>query len=315
MAKAATNNKKTTAAKKPPAKKAAAAKKAPVKTSPATKPSKPTKATTAKKSAPTKSPPKKAPLKKAAMKLPPAKAAPAPVKTGATKKVSKEPPAKTTSKKATSAPSVDKDKSPAKASKPAAKAAAKPAVPLKKGGGLRQDVDVKSAVGGHAPRPIKDEAGTGGLSFLTGKPGSSGQLGASPSDEPRLARTKLNSKELRHFRDLLLDKRRQLLGDVDSLENEALRVEQSNLSHLPVHMADQGTDNYEQEFTLSLADRDRQLIADVDHALAKIDDKTFGICEGTGQMIVTARLEAQPTARYSIEYAKTLKRPGVALRP
>ena len=129
-----------------------------------------------------------------------------------------------------------------------------------------------------------------------------------------MTRTKLSAKELAHFRGLLLAKRRQLVGDMETMENEALRTETSNLSHLPVHMADMGTDNYEQEFTLSLVDRERKLLDEIDRALAKIADRTYGICEGTGQMITNERLEAQPWAHYSIEYARHLQRPGVRRR-
>ena len=57
----------------------------------------------------------------------------------------------------------------------------------------------------------------------------------------------LKARELESFRDLLIAKRRELLGDVHSMEEEALRsASSSNLSNLPIHMADMGTDNYEQ---------------------------------------------------------------------
>lgn len=151
----------------------------------------------------------------------------------------------------------------------------------------------------------------GGLNFLGGKPGSSGDDSRLDPKAPRLARSRLTTRELRDFRELLLAKRRQLLGDMETMENEALRTETSNLSHLPVHMADMGTDNYEQEFTLSLVDRERKLVDEIDRALVKIDKKTFGICEGTGQMITKERLEAQPWARFSIEWARHLQRPGM----
>lgn len=151
----------------------------------------------------------------------------------------------------------------------------------------------------------------GGLNFLGGKPGSSGDGSRLDPKAPRLTRTRLTTRELRDFRELLLAKRRQLLGDMETMENEALRTETSNLSHLPVHMADMGTDNYEQEFTLSLVDRERKLVDEIDRALVKIDQKTFGICEGTGQMIAKERLEAQPWARFSIEWARHLQRPGM----
>ena len=118
----------------------------------------------------------------------------------------------------------------------------------------------------------------------------------------------LKAKELESFRDLLLAKRRELLGDVHSMEEEALRsASGSNLSNLPIHMADMGTDNYEQEFTLGLVEKDRQLLREINVALGKIRDGTYGICEGTGKPITKARLEAKPWAKYSIEYARKLE--------
>jgi RNA polymerase-binding protein DksA len=118
----------------------------------------------------------------------------------------------------------------------------------------------------------------------------------------------LKQKELDYFRDLLLAKRRELLGDVQSMEEEALRsTSGSNLSNLPIHMADMGSDNYEQEFTLRLVDKDRQLLREINHALAKIRDGTYGICEGTGKPIGKARLEVKPWARHSIEYTRQME--------
>jgi RNA polymerase-binding transcription factor DksA len=69
-------------------------------------------------------------------------------------------------------------------------------------------------------------------------------------------------------------------------------------------MADMGTDNYEQEFTLGLVEKDRNLLRESTSALAKIQNGTFGLCEGTGKPIGKPRLEAQPWARFSIEYAR-----------
>lgn len=122
-------------------------------------------------------------------------------------------------------------------------------------------------------------------------------------------RAGLSTREIEHFRDLLLEKRRELLGDVSSMETSALRSGNSNLSTLPMHMADAGTDNYEQEFTLGLVEKDRQLMREINIALAKIQDGSYGICEGTGKAIATPRLEAQPWARYSIEHARALEKP------
>ena len=123
--------------------------------------------------------------------------------------------------------------------------------------------------------------------------------------KPRKNQAGLSPKDLEHFRDLLLQKRRELLGDMGQMEREALRsAGGSNLSNLPLHMADMGTDNYEQEFTLGLVEKDRNVVREINQALAKIMDGTYGICEGTGKAITKVRLEAQPWAKYSIEYAR-----------
>ena len=80
-----------------------------------------------------------------------------------------------------------------------------------------------------------------------------------PPPPPRLKPTKnlagLSLKELESFRDMLFAKRRELVGDMYSMEREALQRSGENLSNLPIHMADMGTDNYEQEFTLGLMEK------------------------------------------------------------
>jgi DnaK suppressor protein len=129
---------------------------------------------------------------------------------------------------------------------------------------------------------------------------------------PRKNQAGLTSREIEIFRTLLLEKRRELVGDVSSIERDSLRASSgSNLSNLPLHMADMGTDNYEQEFTIGLMEKDRKLLKELNHALAKIQDGSYGICEGTGQPISKVRLEAQPWARFSIDYARRLEHGGI----
>jgi DnaK suppressor protein len=134
-----------------------------------------------------------------------------------------------------------------------------------------------------------------------------------PTDgKPRKNQAGMSPRELEHYRELLLAKRRELVGDMSSMEYEALRsTTGSNLSNLPIHMADMGTDNYEQEFTLGLVEKDRQLLREINSALAKIQNGNYGLCEGTGKPISKPRLEAQPWAKYSIDYARELEKGGV----
>ncbi|MBW8034558.1 MAG: hypothetical protein FVQ79_02525 [Planctomycetes bacterium] len=81
-----------------------------------------------------------------------------------------------------------------------------------------------------------------------------------------------------------------------------------DLSSMPIHMADMGTDNFEQEFALGLMDSERKLLEEINDALGRIVDGVYGICSGTGKDIRKARLEANPWARYCIEYATMVEK-------
>jgi len=114
----------------------------------------------------------------------------------------------------------------------------------------------------------------------------------------------LTQAEIDKFKDLLLAKRNEILGNVLSMEDETLRRQRSNLSNMPVHMADAGSDNYEIENTLGLMDSERKLLREIDEALDRIEEGTYAICQGSGKSIPKTRLEAIPWARYCVEYAR-----------
>ena len=124
-------------------------------------------------------------------------------------------------------------------------------------------------------------------------------------------RTKLSAKELDGYREVLLRSRAELIGRVDSLEDEALRSSGGNLSNMPLHMADVGTDTFDQEFALNLAASDREKLAEIDAALQRIIDRTYGVCQITGKPIPKARLDANPLAKHTVEAARLVER-GVA---
>lgn len=130
------------------------------------------------------------------------------------------------------------------------------------------------------------------------------------SQKREASKAHLTAAEIEHFRLLLVEKLHELLGDVDWIEQEALRssrTEKGDLSNMPIHMADIGTDNYEQEFSLGLMDSERKLVREIFDAIKRIDRGTYGICEGTDQPIPKARLEASPWARYCVEYASLIE--------
>ena len=127
----------------------------------------------------------------------------------------------------------------------------------------------------------------------------------------RRKKSHLSASEIKHFKEMLLQKRRDILSDVSEMEDETLKKSRldatGDLSSMPIHMADIGTDNYEQEFTLELMDGERKLLREIDDALGRIERRTYGLCEGKGTPIAKARLEAQPWARHSVEYARMLE--------
>ncbi len=120
-------------------------------------------------------------------------------------------------------------------------------------------------------------------------------------------KTKLSKKELDHYSDLLLQKRAEILGLVEGMEQEALRSNGGNLSHMPIHMADIGSDTADQDFALNLAEKERETINEIDAALQRIDDGIFGVCQATGKPIPKARLDAKPWANYTIEAARMVE--------
>jgi RNA polymerase-binding transcription factor DksA len=122
------------------------------------------------------------------------------------------------------------------------------------------------------------------------------------------AKAKLPKRELDKYRDILKRKRSELVGDIATMEEEALRQNSGSLSSLPQHMAEQGSDASEQSLSLDLAQVDRNLIREIDEALRRIEAGTYGICELTHKPISSERLAELPWARYSIEAARELER-------
>ena len=125
-------------------------------------------------------------------------------------------------------------------------------------------------------------------------------------------KTSLTKAQLRQFREVLLAKRRDLLGDMTGIEAEAFRTGENgtggDLSNMPTHPADIGTDNYEHEFTLGLLESERSLLVEIEQAVQRIEANTYGICMGTGEPISLPRLKARPWAKYGIEYAEKLEK-------
>ena len=114
------------------------------------------------------------------------------------------------------------------------------------------------------------------------------------------------------YRLQLLALQNRLNTDVSDLADEALGKPGDeatvNLSHAPIHMADQGTDSFEQQFTLSLMENEEHTLGEIAAALERIERGTFGCCEECQQTIPQARLEALPYTRHCVGCARELQR-------
>lgn len=154
-----------------------------------------------------------------------------------------------------------------------------------------------------------------GMGLSSGRPlipssNAPAALGESEGPDGKKVKSPFTKRQLDKYAEVLHRKRRELLGDIDSMENEALKSDGGASSSLPQHMADQGSDSYDQTLSLDLAAADRTLLKEIDAALDRIADKTYGICAQTGKPISKERLDELPWARFSIEAARAMERHG-----
>lgn len=126
----------------------------------------------------------------------------------------------------------------------------------------------------------------------------------------------MNEEQRENHRQRLLEMATRLQGDDASIEGEALRQSggdaSGNLSNAPQHLADLGTDTFEQEMSASLLQNARQIQAEIAAALDRLERGTFGKCEGCGRDIGAGRLQAVPYARYCVNCAQNAEDAGEA---
>ena len=121
----------------------------------------------------------------------------------------------------------------------------------------------------------------------------------------------MTKTDLESFRQSLLNLRARLSGNLSHLAEEALRAtggeNSGSLSNTPLHMADLGTDNFEQEFTLSLIQNEEQVLVEIAEALNRINQGAYGKCEECGAPIPKARLQALPYTRHCVNCARKVQ--------
>ncbi len=247
---------------------------APVKKSPAKKPAPAPKAAPAKKAPPAKKPaPQKAPAKPAPKKAEasPNKAAPAPKKAAPAKKAA--------------APVKKAAPAPAKAATPAPKSTTPPATTK------------KSAAPAAAPKaaaPAKSQAAKVNVK-RTANLIDEGITLEAPPKKPVLPAAFLKKQKQR-----LVELRDVYLNAAEGVTNENLRNTEGSESAFGMHQADAGSDAYDRDFALSLLAKEQDAIYEINEALKRIDQGTYGICEMSGELIPEERLEALPFTRFTV---------------
>jgi RNA polymerase-binding protein DksA len=117
-----------------------------------------------------------------------------------------------------------------------------------------------------------------------------------------------SAAELKHFREIILEKRKETIEELDALKESMMDVTTgeyiSESSNYSLHM-EQGTDAMEREKTFLFASRSSKFVVQLDDALARIDTGTYGACKVCGLLVPKERLEAVPTATTCAEYKNT----------
>lgn len=118
-------------------------------------------------------------------------------------------------------------------------------------------------------------------------------------------KNKFNKKELAEFKKIVLKKKEEVIDGIKHISEDTLKKSQKDasgdISGYTYHMADVATDTYDREFSMGLASNERKYIYELDDALKKIEDGTFGACEDCNSLISKTRLRAIPYARLCVK--------------
>jgi RNA polymerase-binding protein DksA len=108
-------------------------------------------------------------------------------------------------------------------------------------------------------------------------------------------RKKMSAAEKKEVRDMLIAMRRRFSGHIASLQSDSLKRDDE------VNLAEDGTDTFERQFALTLASAEQDALFDVDDALRRLDENTYGLCEECGAVVGIIRLKALPFVRKCIQ--------------
>ena len=125
----------------------------------------------------------------------------------------------------------------------------------------------------------------------------------------------LSDAELAYFKDLILQKRKDAVQEIEGLKNRIHNDNHRDLdndSEYSYHMADSASVSTDREQVYQMMDRLEKFVGYLDRALDRIENKTYGICRVTGKKIDKERLEVIPHTQLSIEGKLMEKQHGVS---
>lgn len=132
-----------------------------------------------------------------------------------------------------------------------------------------------------------------------------GQKSAQRSDADIAASDLFTYDELKKFRDQLVKEKKKILANAKAaIEAGSIRLDTNEM----MDEVDLASATIEQNLTFHLLDRERRLLAEVEHALLKIKGGSYGYCEGTGEAIPKRRLELAPWTRHSVKHKEQLEK-------
>jgi RNA polymerase-binding transcription factor DksA len=118
--------------------------------------------------------------------------------------------------------------------------------------------------------------------------------------------------KFRRYYKLLIDLRRHLTGQIDQHTEDTLKRsskdDAGDLSSYGQHMADAGTDTFDRDFALSMVANEQEALSEVEAAIQRIKNDTYGVCEVTQKPIAKERLLAVPFTRYSAQALKQIEK-------
>ena len=113
----------------------------------------------------------------------------------------------------------------------------------------------------------------------------------------------LTPEDLSLFKERLIAKRQEVKQRLTRHLSQAITDDDRSADEL-----DQAGKISDQAYLMRLADKERKLLQQIEHALRKFETDEYGLCEGTGELIGRKRLDLRPWTRYSIEHKERLER-------